>query len=119
MKREDLIKILEGEISLIDKMNLKEIALAEIEIFVKPNHVRKMLLDFLAGKITADELAKWSKFICLRPEYGSEFYLDDEKWNYHETMFNVIQRLSTPELDGDVTHESVKNYLSKLKIYYG
>lgn len=32
-----------------------------------------MLLDFLAGKISADHLTKWAKCICLRPEYGSEF----------------------------------------------
>ena len=57
-------------------------------------------------------------FICLRAEYyGTPYSLDDELADYFEDMFYVIQRLSTPEIDGEVNEGRVKKYLSELNKY--
>lgn len=117
MDKTNLLKILEGNISLIDKVDVTDVALYKDRITVEPHHVRKMIYNFLERKIGANDLTSWAKFICLRAEYGIPYYLDDEKADYYEDMFYVIQRLSTPEIDGQITEERVKTYLTELSKY--
>ena len=76
-----------------------------------------MLSAFLDKKINAEDLTNWARFICIRGEYCSPNYLDDEIADYYEDMFYVIQRLSTPKIDGEVNEERVKQYLSELDKY--
>lgn len=117
MEKINLLKILDGDIALIGKVNVKDIALYEDRVTVEPRHVRNMLLDYLANKINSSDLTKWARFICLRGEYGTPYYLDDEMADFFEDMFYVIQRLSTPEIDGEITEERVKGYLLELEKY--
>jgi hypothetical protein len=117
MEQTDLLKILEGDISRIDSVNVEDVALYEVRVTVQPCHVRTMLNDYLAGKVNANDLTRWAMFICLRVEYGTPDYLDDEIAYYYEDMFYVIQCLSTPEIDGEVNEERVRQYLSELDKY--
>ncbi len=117
MEQSDLLKILEGDISHINSVNVEDIALYEVRVTVEPCHVRKMLYDYLAGKINARNLTKWAMFICLRAEYGTPYYLDDDMVDNYEDMFYVIQKLSTPEIDGEINEASVKLYLAELDKY--
>jgi hypothetical protein len=117
MEQTDLLKILEGDISRIDSVNVEDVALYEVRVTVQPCHVRTMLNDYLAGKVNANDLTRWAMFICLRAEYGTPDYLDDEIADYYEDMFYVIQCLSTPEIDGEVNEERVRQYLSELDKY--
>ncbi len=117
MEKINLIKILEGDLNLIDKVNVHEIALYEDDVVIEPRHVRMMLLNSLTGKVTYDDLTRWARFICLRAEYCPPNYLDDEMADYYEDMFYVIQRLSTPDIDGEVNEERVKQFLSELDKY--
>jgi hypothetical protein len=118
MDKIDLIKILEGDISHIDAVNVQDIASYETRVIIKPAHVRRMLLDFLASKYTAKDLKKWATFICARTEYGCENYLDDQVADYYEDMFYIIQCLSTPEIDGEINEKQVQLYLFELKKYF-
>jgi hypothetical protein len=118
MEQIDLLKILEGDISRIDSVNVDDVALYEVRITVEPLHVKKMLLNYLSGKCRAEDLTRWASFICKRSEFGSANYLDDEMPDYYEDMFYVIQCLSTPEIDGDVNEKQVKLYLSELDKYF-
>jgi len=121
LKIEHLKRILNGD---IDHINVRDIALYEDNVLIQPRHVRKMLIDFLQGKISSEDLTKWAEFICLRGEYVSvptnipptsrKF---DEIADYYEDMMYVIQRLSTPQIDGEVTEERVKQYLLELDQY--
>ena len=117
MEQIDLVKILEGDISHIDLVNMSDVALYEVRVAVEPRHVRKMLHDYLLGKINDKDLTRWAMFICMRAEYGTPYYLDDEMADYYEDMFYVIQRLSMPEIDGEVNEVSVKSYLTELTKY--
>ncbi len=126
MKIENLKKILNGDINLIDQVNVKDIALYEDNVLIKPIHVKKMLIDFLQGNISSDELTKWAKFICLRGEYicvpisiprvSNTF---NEIADYYEDMMYVIQKLSTPEIDGEINEKTVRQYLKELDKYKG
>lgn len=118
MDKINLLKILEGNVSLIDRVNVNDVALSEDHVTVEPHHVRKMLKHYLAGQISSKDLTRWAIFICLRGEYyGTPYSLDDEMADYFEDMFYVIQRLSTPEIDGEVNEERVRQYLSELDKY--
>ncbi|MEM2160993.1 MAG: hypothetical protein QXN55_08580 [Candidatus Nitrosotenuis sp.] len=125
MEYDDLLKILNGDISHIDCVTSGDIALYSMQVTVLPKHVRKMLWNYLAGKISAEELSRWANFLCLRAEYSSVHYLDDKLddslkdklADYYEDMWYVIQRLSTPEIDGEIDEARVRSYLDELKKY--
>ena len=118
MEREDLLKILTGDINLINSVNINDVALPEDEVVVMPFHVKKMLHEYLSGRISSEDLTRWAFFITMRAEYCCINYLDFEIADYYEDMFYVIQRLSTPQLDGEVNEARVKSYLSELTKYF-
>ncbi len=117
MNKQDLIDILHGDISRINKVNERDIALYEIRVPVTPYDVKKMLLQYLSGNIEANDLINWAGFICTRAEYTPP-ELNESDLDYYEDMFYVIQCLSTPEIDGEVNERQVKLYLSELDKYF-
>lgn len=115
----DLERVLEGDILHIDEINDYRIGLSEGIIEVKPSHVEKIINSFLSKKITASELTKWADFIFGRIEYCSVHIdnEDDDTTDYYEDIWYVIQKLSTPYLDGEITEKLVKEYLKELEKY--
>jgi hypothetical protein len=125
MKIPDLIQILNGDIGLIDQVNIRDEALLEDEVLVTPRHVRKMLINFLQGKVTSPDLTKWAMFITLRDEYVTvDPKIDcmtlqfDEIQDYYDGMWSIIQWISTPCIDGEVNTINVGQYLEKLDSLY-
>jgi hypothetical protein len=117
MEQKDLERILHGDIEHIDNVNEHDIALYEMNIKVHPKDVKKMLEAYLSKKITADQLVNWAGFLCIRAEYCSPDYYDLN--NYYEDMWYVVQKLSTPEIDGEINEAQVKQYLVELEKYEG
>jgi hypothetical protein len=116
MEKHDLIDILHGDISRINEVNERDIALYEVRVAVTPNDVRAIMLKYLLGEITANDLINWAGFICVRAEYVPP-EINQSDPDYYEDMFYVIQCLSTPEIDGEVNEERVRQYLSELAKY--
>jgi hypothetical protein len=117
MEKDDLERILHGDIDHIYEVNERDPAELHILVPIFPKDVRSMLLAYLSNKITADELTYWAGFICIRAEYCIPNYIDDDMVKYYEDMYYVIQRLSTPQIDGEVNETSVKQYLYELDKY--
>lgn len=125
MKKNDLIKILHGDIELIDRVNVGDVSeFNKNDVLIRPGHVRNMLHKFLRNEVSSEDLTKWAMFICLRCEYVCvpEKYeplsqKSDEIADYYEDMMYVIQKLSTPQIDGEVNEKSVREYLSELEKY--
>lgn len=115
----DLERILNGDIDYIEHAYNLDFPLPEIKVVVLPHHVKKILLSYLSSQINADELQRVTEFIC----YHTGAYIindpndDIETQNYYEAMWYVIQKLSTPEIDGEITPETVLLYLSELEKY--
>lgn len=59
-----------------------------------------MLLKYLSGNVSADDLNNWTGFICIRAEYVPPEVCQSDP-DYYVDMFYVIQCLSTPEIDGE------------------
>lgn len=117
MEQIDLIKILHGDVSRIDKVIIDDSALYDVKITVSPENVAKMLLAYLNKSINDEQLKNWANFLCSRAEYVSidaDFNIVSD---YYEDMWYVIQRLSTPEIDGEINDSTVKKYLNELEKY--
>ncbi len=131
MEIENLEKILNGDIDLIDHVDVRDADLYENQVLITPRHVKQMLIDFLQGKVSSDDLKKWASFICLRGEYRcvltphaidkkvtlQENKKYDEIADYYEDMMYVIQKLSTPEIDGEINEKTARQCLKELDKY--
>ncbi len=119
MKRNDLERILQGDIAHIDEVDMYEPTDHVTELPVLPIYVKNMLLNYLSGKTTAQELTKWALFLIYRTgEYVCINWENEKSTAFYEDMFYVVQRLSSPEIDGEVTTESVRQYLTELAKYF-
>lgn len=113
-----LESILNGNIDLIDQFDMDQVGRLNEVIIIKPSQVRNMLTRYLSGDISDFELNKWARFICLRLEYIVPGGDDDNINDFYEDMYYVIQRVSTPEIDGDINEDSIKSYLDELDEKY-
>ena len=117
MEQTDLLKILHGDISHISQVNESDVALFGMRVIVTPIDIKKMLLAYLDGKLSADDLTNWAGFLCIRAEYVSP-KCEESNPDYYEDMWYVVQCLSTPEIDGEVNENQVKLYISELDKYF-
>ena len=119
MKIIDLERILNGDIEHISNINIYEQHDPNLEVTISPWHVKKMLLAYLDESISAEQLNAWAEFICFKgSEYVCENWENDESADFYEDMRYVVQKLSTPEIDGEITPETVRNYLNELDKYF-
>lgn len=116
MQLNDLHVILKGDIARIDEVDVRDVALYADNVPVYPSDVRNMLKRYLIGDITSDELSKWAAFLCIRGEYSCPNKTSDDE-DFYEAMWDVVQALSVPEIDGEITEERVRQYLSELEKY--
>lgn len=112
-----LERILNGDISLINHEALISPDLDDVEIVVSPSHLKKMFQSFLNGKISADELKHWAEFVRFRGEYACKNWEIDEIADYYTHMWEIVEMTSTPELDYDLTPETIRRYLKILEKY--
>lgn len=94
-------------------------------IYVTPSDVAKVLKRYLYDEISPKSLQIWADFIVYREEYTavqSDIEPSDPKYDeladYYEIMWYVLERISTPFLDGELTHDRIKSYLNELKEQY-
>ncbi len=118
-KLEILKSILNGNLSLIDNFDKNQVTYLNEEITIKPSYVRKMLERYLKNEISYFDLNNWARFICLRTEYTVPDWENAEvNDDFYSDMYYVIQRISTPEIDGDIDEERIKGYLAELNAKY-
>ncbi len=109
-------QILNGFISIseVKKTDVIMIIYKE-EIIVRPQHVITMLQKCLEEKVTTQELSKWSSFLLFNDIYISPDWEDDKKCDNYESMWYVLQQLSSPYIDGEITDDKIIEHISQLK----
>jgi len=117
MKEIDLKVILNGNIEYVTKFYDAPDD-PELKIVVLPVDVKKILMSYLKGDITLENLNIWAEFLCFRGEYVCNDWESDESADYYEDMWYVVQKLSTPEIDGEITPDTVRVYLEELDKYF-
>ena len=119
IEKTDLEKILNGDVEHIKNIDMYEPINSKNKVPVLPINVKRMLLLYLDKRINNEELSSWAKVIYFRSsEYVSVALKDEKNGDSYENMWYVIKKLSTPEIDGKITPEIVKQYLKELHNYF-
>ena len=84
------------------------------EVEVSVPQVVNRLQEYLRGRITADELMQWAAHLTLIDAYVTAGWHDDAQADRFEPMWHVLQQLSSPAIDGEITPERVSEYLLRL-----
>lgn len=100
--------------SIRSKKTSSNSATANVEIYVSTEIIINVLNKFHDGKVDAQWLIEWASFLLSNDVYVTEGWEDDDKADRYEPMWNVLQRLSTPFLDGSITDERVSAYIEEL-----
>lgn len=118
MEQKDLLRVLHGDIAHIQAIDPFDENMSKEKVIIYPKDVRHILLEYLTDKISMEDLNEWAKFISLRVDCvppGDPY--DDQLSDYYDDMCDVINFLSTPEIDGAISKNRVKEYLAKLLKY--
>lgn len=109
--------ILDGNVSLFDaKKKLgQQSCSGEFEVYVTPDIVAVFLEKYMKNELTADQLSEWADFLISSDVYVTEGWEDDEQADNFLPMWNVLQQLATPFIDGPITKERISYYLKQLK----
>lgn len=120
MQSEDLVRILEGEITHAACIDIGAPTLRDVCIIVCPTHLKRILSAYLNGEINDVSLNLWAQFVSQRGEYVTKcFNEDDEKYDdTYELMWDIINYIATPEIDGAITPELIHEYLNKIEMYF-
>lgn len=87
---------------------------SELKIYIEPSDLEPVLKDFLIGKFTPEEIQDWASWILLTEEFCVKNWEDDQIADYYEPMWYVLQQLSTPSLDGEITLLVVEQHLATI-----
>jgi len=81
-----------------------------------------MLKKYLDGKISEEELKSFALFILAMDTYvqPNEKYCEENPTDYeaadlYEDMWYILQQLSSPEIDGELTSERAEKFIETLK----
>lgn len=86
-----------------------------IRISVKVEHVRRMLQRYILGELSESELSNWAALIFLLPVFVPDSDTENERWDAGEgPVWDVIQRLVTPDIFGGLDKEIAQHYLRLL-----
>jgi len=84
------------------------------EVEVDVSHVRNRLKDYLRGKVSDEELAQWATHLVLIESYVTPAWEEELEVERYEPMWNILQQLSTPAIDGEITSRRIDEYLRVL-----
>ena len=90
------------------------IAPFQIEIIIFPRHVISMLRKYINGAIDSIKVRDWAAYLVIMEQYVASSDYTSITEDDCEKMWEIIQELSTPEIDGELTKFRAKNYLNTL-----
>lgn len=110
------IDILDGKISVNDGKELigTESDANGFEVFVTPAAIVATLIRYLVGDIDSEYLCKWATFLIGNDVYVTKGWEDDVIADRYEPMWEILQMLSTPNIDGTVNKERAEEFIEVL-----
>lgn len=117
MKQEELLtKIVDGNIGLIKThISMYDRYNSSCHVLVTPQQVKKVLIDYIHKKINSNELQIWADFLCFNDALSEP---NHENEDYYESMWHVLQKISTPLIDGEINNDRIFDYISELEKKY-
>jgi len=89
------------------------------EVFVTPTDVEWVLEKYLSGEIRADLLYEWAGFVVSSNVYVTPGWQEDTFADAYEPMWEILQKLSAPSVNGALTEKRALEYLSTLAAILG
>jgi hypothetical protein len=88
---------------------------------IYPYYVKASLERYLSSEWSAQELRTWADFLNFYWEYSSP-HADDEDYetyweSYYEAMWDVIFWVAAPYINGEITVDRIKEYMTHLEKY--
>lgn len=118
--KEIYIAILKGEMQPFDAADVlqkwNKTVQEDDEVEVVPKYIILKLNLYLEDKINEEQLSEWAAFIVTMEGFETPHWKDDyDLADNYDPMWEILQRLSTPHLDGWVNKELAKDYIAVLK----
>lgn len=108
-------QLLDLNISVIDEVSANSNVLINTEkVVVTPKNIAAGIELYLQGGLSAERLVAWASILVCNDCFVSNDGFDDE----FEVMWYVLQRISTPFLDGEITPELMLAYKKELLTTY-
>jgi len=101
-----------GDIPWRDCLNLT----FDGEIYIVPQDIIKTLNKYLSKNISEKELQDWAGWVMSIDSLCVKGWESDSIADHYEPMWNCVQELSTPFLDGNISSCKVERYVSILKL---
>ena len=83
-------------------------------VYITPRDLIPVLTRYLNGDITPMELQQWSSWALCQDEFCVKGWEDDSISDRYEPMWHILQQLSTPFIDGQISQERVREHVSTL-----
>lgn len=107
-------EVLHGDLTPAEAKSKVRPDLQEQEVFVKPSIIEMMLNKYLTDVVDAQQLSDWAAFLTSHDVYVTEDWEDDAQADKYEPMWEVLQQLSSPFIDGPITKDRVEGYINQL-----
>lgn len=72
------------------------------------------LLSDIDSSTNEKQLSGWAGFLISNDVYVTETWEDDFQADKYEPMWEILQQLSAPIIDGTITKYKVENYINQL-----
>jgi hypothetical protein len=86
-----------------------------VEELVTPRDVASILNRYLHGDLTDSQLQEWADCLVSCDAYVSPDWQNDVSADFYEPMWDALQQLASPEIDGVITTERVERFVKKLE----
>jgi len=112
LQEEVVFTIENGELNIIQNQILDE------PVIVFPHHVFSRIKSCIEGLMDTSELTYWANLVTTLDGYERPPSDSKQPDDYYDVMWHVLQCLSTPSIDGELTDTQLNQYLSELKQQY-
>ena len=110
-------KILVGDVSFSETVkserekNIFCRSTNNFELELLPQDIINFLHLYISNKKTDDEVKDWALFLLMTDAFTTPNIESD----YFDSLWDIINELSCPEIDGKLTKERALKYISELK----
>jgi hypothetical protein len=75
----------------------------DVHVTLGPGQLLPMLQRYLAGQVSAPELSRWAAVLVGMVEFGADPTWSDDAADALEPMWDVLERLATPQMFQPIT----------------
>lgn len=108
-----LIEAIRGEVSLESVPAPSTVGAKEVHL--KPTDLLPVLNQYLHGRLSAEVLRDWASWVLCQEDLSVEGWQSDSVADHYEPMWYVLQQLSTPFIDGEISKELVREHVATLQ----